>query len=316
MAEDTTTPHLFTCFQTSKSLQLIQQLEFLLTKYSAIEHNRLSKQSNAIVEMIGGKTFLAAVGSNSKDTKAVDIGCGTGHATLDLVEKFPIGQIYGLDISPVPEETLKVSPPNVKFLLGSYLDLDFQNGATRSLVGAPGVFVPGEFDFIFGRMLIMAINDWAKYFSTSLALLKPGAYIEHQDVDWVFFSQEGGKRVSDNWEWLQAVTAEAATSGIDLSVGSNTAARMAEAGLEVVEVKQFEFSFVPSEKAPESLTMGKYVQQLMVEIFPGLLKSILGKGGRYSHETIDRLIKECLSDSYSEDGIHLKYTVTVAKKPE
>jgi SAM-dependent methyltransferase len=275
----------------------------------------LGKQSNAIVEMIGGQTFLAPIGSNSKNTKSLDIGCGTGHATLDLAQKFPTGQVYGLDISPVPEDTLKVSPSNVKFLLGNYLNLDLNNGTANSFAGAPGVFARGEFDFIFGRMLIMAINDWSKYFTTSLALLKPGAYIEHQDVDWVFYSQEGGKRVSDNWEWLQAVTAEAAVSGIDLSVGTNTAARMADAGLEVVEVKQFEFSFVPSEKAPESMTMGKYVQQLMVEIFPGLLRSILGKGGRFSSDTIERLVKECLSDSYSEQGIHLKYTVTVGKSP-
>jgi hypothetical protein len=177
------------------------------------------------------------------------------------------------------------------------------------------VFVRGEFDFIFGRMLIMAINDWPKYFSTSLALLKPGAYIEHQDVDWAFYSQEGGKRVSDNWEWLQALTAEAAVAGIDLSVGSNTAARMVDAGLEVVEVKQFEFSCVPSEKAPESMTMGKYVQQLMVEIFPGLLRSILGKRGRFNSDTIERLVKECSSDSYSKHGIHLEYTATVSKNP-
>lgn len=44
---------------------------------------------------------------------AVDVGCGTGIATIQIAGMLPSAKVYGLDISPVPEAVQKMAPANV-----------------------------------------------------------------------------------------------------------------------------------------------------------------------------------------------------------
>lgn len=46
-------------------------------------------------------------------TKAVDVGCGTGTATVQLTRMFPSATVYVFDLSPVPEHARITAPANV-----------------------------------------------------------------------------------------------------------------------------------------------------------------------------------------------------------
>ena len=288
--------------------------------HSATEQNRLDAQASAIVEMIGGFPCLAPIRSMTNVSKAVDVGCGTGVATVQIAQLFPSANVYGLDISPVPEEAQKMAPKNVTWAMGNVLDVETKETGGNSQhkkddVMRRDIFAPGELDYIFGRMLFLGINDWKRYFSTAYHALRPGGIVEHQDLDWEFYRVGTSECLSDKWEWHKAVVAAAEKSGLSTHAGTGAASIMKGLGMEIVSAQSFEFSFVPSSKTPSSQAMGKYVQAKLLPQYPELLRKMLEAQG-IDGDALEKLTKDCLRDITSEEGVHQKYTVTVARKPQ
>lgn len=285
-----------------------------------MEQNRLDAQAAAIVEMIGGFPCLAPIHSMNDVSKVVDVGCGTGIATLQLAGIFPSAKVYGLDISNVPDAAQQMAPKNVTWAVGNVLDVDYGNpdkdrdNDQSGSVMSREIFTPGGLDYIFGRMLFLGISDWTRYFSTTARSLRSGGIIEHQDLDWKFYRVSTSQCLSDKWEWHRRVVSAAETAGLSIHAGSNAAPLMKKAGLEVISVQQFEFSFVPSSKTPNSQSMGKYVQAKLIPQYPELLRKMLGAEG-IAEEELKRLTENALRDLASEEGVYQKYTVTIGKKP-
>ncbi|KAL8838200.1 MAG: hypothetical protein Q9170_002243 [Blastenia crenularia] len=286
----------------------------------AVEQDRLDAQAAAIVEMIGGLPCLAPVHSMTDVSRVVDVGCGTGVATLQLAAVFPSAKVYGLDLSNVPDSAQQMAPKNVTWAIGNVLDIDNEklekgrdNDRSAGLMSRE-IFTPAGLDYIFGRMLFLGIDDWTRYFSTTARSLRSGGIIEHQDLDWSFYRVGTSECLSDKWEWHRRVVSAAESAGLSVRAGSNAAQLMRNAGLEVVSVQQFEFSFVPSSKTPNSRAMGKYVQAKLIPQYPELLRKMLGAKG-VAGEELKRLTETTLRDLASEEGMHQKYTVTIGKKP-
>ncbi len=169
-------------------------------------------------------------------------------------------------------------------------------------------------NYIFGRVLVLGINDWARYFSTVSQGLKSEGIIEHQDLDWKFYRVGTSGCLSNNWEWHGATMMAMQKSRISAYAGSGAASHMKNAGLEVIDVQTFEFSYVPSKKAPNSQYLGRCVQAKLIPQYPEFLWKILSPLG-IEGEELGRLTKDCLRDLGSEEGIHQKYTVTIARNP-
>ncbi|TGO14923.1 hypothetical protein BTUL_0046g00110 [Botrytis tulipae] len=277
-----------------------------------IEQDRLDTQAAAIVEMIGGFPFLAPLQTLDNISKVVDIGCGTGVATIQIATILPSATIYGLDLTPVPEDSKKMAPGNVVWAQGNVLDVDYNQPDDGIL--SREIFNPGGLDYIFGRMLFLGINNWPKYFSTTSHALRSGGMIEHQDLDWKFYRVGTSECVSDDWEWHKAILFGAQKSGLSTISGSGAAALMRDCGLEVTNIESFEFSFSASSKTPQSQAMARYVQVKLIPQYPELLRKMLGAIG-ISGEKLDTLTRACLHDINSEEGLYQKYTVTIARKP-
>lgn len=288
--------------------------------HSVVEQNRLDAQAAAIVRMIGGFPCLAPIHSMTNASKVVDVGCGTGVATVQLAAMFPSAKVYGLDISNVPDSAQQMAPRNVTWAVGNVLDIDpgkpgndRDNEQSGSAISRE-IFTPAGLDYIFGRMLFLGISDWTRYFSTTARSLKSGGIIEHQDLDWKFYRVNTSECLSDKWEWHRHVVSAARKAGLSIHAGSDAALLMKEAGLEVISVQEFEFSFVPSSKTPNSQSMGEYVQAKLIPQYPELLGKMLGAEG-IAGEELKRLTENALRDLASEEGVHQKYTVTIGKKP-
>ncbi|PSR84006.1 S-adenosyl-L-methionine-dependent methyltransferase [Coniella lustricola] len=282
-----------------------------------IEQDRLDAQASAIVEMIGGHPCLAPTLSMVGMLKAVDVGCGTGIATMQIAEMFPSATVHGVDLSDVPTAVQKIAPPNIVWTKGNILDIRYEDDTGRmsaSTEPVAQIFKPGSLNYIFGRMLFLGINDWHRYFSTSARALKSGGIIEHQDLDWAFYRTATSQRLDNEWEWHRAVMSALKKTGLSPQAGSNAAELMKASGLEIISMQTFEFSFVPCEKAFNSIAMGHYVQQKLVPQYPELLRKMLEIDG-ITGSRIKDLTDQALNDISSEKGIHQKYTVTVARKP-
>ncbi|KAI3318440.1 S-adenosyl-L-methionine-dependent methyltransferase [Xylariaceae sp. AK1471] len=279
---------------------------------SAVEQDRLDAQAAAIVTMIGGVPILTPGHLLASARKIADVGCGTGVATIQLANMFPTARAYGIDISPVPEAIKAIAPKNVEWVQGDILDTDSQKpGADfikSTLATSEGL------NYLFGRMLFLGINDWLRYFKTCSQLLRSGGIVEHQDLDWNFYRVGTGECLSGNWEWHRAVLTACRKTGLLTSAGSSAAAHMREAGLDVITTQTFEFSFVPSKQTPDSQAMGRYVQAKLIPHYPELLRKMLSSLDITS-DKLATLTQDCLRDLASEEGIHQRYTITIARKP-
>ena len=262
--------------------------------------------------MIGGDPFLAPMQSMKDMSKAVDVGCGTGVATVQIADMFPSAKVYGLDISAVLEAVRKTAPANVAWAVGNVLAVDYNKPGDDIM--SREIFTPGGLGYIFGRMLFLGINDWSRYFTTAYHSLKSGGILEHQDLDWNFYRVGTSQCLSNKWEWHQAVMSGVEQCGLSARAGSDAASIMEAAGLEIISIQTFEYSFVPSSNTPNSQAMGRYVQAKLIPQYPELLRKLLGVQGITGKE-LERLIKDSLRDIASEDGLHQKYTVTIARKP-
>ena len=89
---------------------------------------------------------------------------------------------------------------------------------------------------------------------------------------------------------------------------------MKDAGLEISSIKTFEIAFVPSRNTPNSQAIGRYVQAKLIPHYPELLRKMLESQG-ITGDDLQRLTKDSLRDIVSEEGVHQKYSVTIAKKP-
>jgi len=279
----------------------------------AIEQDRLDAQAAAITEMIGGQPFRAPLGDQKDVAKAVDVGCGTGIATLQIASVFPNAQVHGMDISPVPASTKSLAPTNVSWTVGNILNVKATDKEDHTAVRE--IFAPGSLNYIFGRMLFLGVNDWKTYFEVVGDSLHSGGLVEHQDLDWKFYRAQTDECLSDKWEWHKHVMeANSGKSGLSNFAGSGAESHMKAAGLEIVSVQRFEFSFMPSDKTPNSIRMGNYVQEKLMPHYPELLRKMLGEQG-LPQADLERFQKDCVRDLSSESGVHQKYTVTIARKP-
>jgi hypothetical protein len=101
-------------------------------------------------------------------------------------------------------------------------------------------------------------------------------------------------------------------AGLSTWAGSDVATLMKAAGLEIVSVQTFEFTFVPTPKTPQNVRT--YAREKLVPQFPEMLRKMLGSDG-IARDELERLMEQVGRDISSEEGVHQKYTVTVARKP-
>jgi trans-aconitate methyltransferase len=115
-----------------------------------------------------GDRIIHAPLSASTFHKAVDIGCGTGIVTHEIASQFPNAQVYGLDLSPVPNIREKL--PNIEYVEANIVDI-----ATPDEPDAR--FKQASFDYIFSRFLVVGMTEWEKYIAQCVALAKPGVCV-------------------------------------------------------------------------------------------------------------------------------------------
>ncbi|KAH6987181.1 S-adenosyl-L-methionine-dependent methyltransferase [Ilyonectria destructans] len=93
--------------------------------------------------------------------KILDLGTGSGIWAMDIADQYPSAKVIGVDKAPVQPTMI---PNNLTFELDDVED-DWLWGES-------------SFDFIHGRELIMAIQDWPRLIRQAHVHLKPGAYLQ------------------------------------------------------------------------------------------------------------------------------------------
>ncbi|EME39089.1 hypothetical protein DOTSEDRAFT_57352 [Dothistroma septosporum NZE10] len=268
------------------------------------EHCRLEGQAQALETLMGGEVLHAPV-DVAKVKKVLDIGCGTGVVTDKLAQRFPKADVYGLDLSPVPK--VREQRPNVRYIQG--------NAVTQRPTNWSGTQEPAitedeaVFDYIFSRLLIAGITDWNGLLAHEFAMLKPGGYLEHHEVDSTSFDANGH-------ELPNVLKDRAGLLHLDPRAGRKMKERMEDVGfVDVMEVKYRLPLGGALETDPAMQDVGDFWYRDICEVFTATAYGVarkLGKPIEYATAEIDKFLASRKPNVGSYTMIYAVY----GRKPE
>ncbi|KAI8658029.1 hypothetical protein NCS57_01183400 [Fusarium keratoplasticum] len=156
-----------------------------------------------------------------KPSRVLDLGTGTGLWAIDFGDEHPEAEIIGVDLSPIQPSFV---PPNVQFLVD---DIDEEWNYSK------------PFDYIHSRMMNFSIQNWAEYLQKMFQNLTPGGYVELQEMDGFYASDDG--TLSDDHalsRWCTLLGEAAVKLGRSFQPTDQLAAIMKQVGFnEVVETR-------------------------------------------------------------------------------
>ncbi|KAL9093507.1 MAG: hypothetical protein Q9165_003902 [Trypethelium subeluteriae] len=266
----------------------------------APEHDRLEEQSDAIIAVMGGKVTHAPLPPSIN--RAIDVGCGTGTTTVHLGHKFPTALVYGIDLNEVP--TTHQRPANVSYIKGDMLELSNKDERLQAQ----------SLDYVYSRLIPLGMDNWSGYINTAFNLLKPGAWVEIQELDFVFYDKNS-ERIDSDWKWLEEVRKTAHKKGLDMNSGSHSPSYLQDAGFVDVTTNQYVWPLGRWQEHPEGNLMAKHSTETWPDIFTHLTQAMLQK--THSEEEIQPLLEEIRRTLVpGEEGKHMKFFVTLGRKPQ
>lgn len=106
--------------------------------------------------------YLAPIARDGLDV--LDVGTGTGIWAIEFAEEQPASRVTGTDLSPIQPSWV---PPNCQFEI---------DNAEETWT------FPKPFDYIHARVLMMGMHDWPRFFEQAFEHLKPGGWVEVQEL--------------------------------------------------------------------------------------------------------------------------------------
>jgi len=139
-----------------------------------------------------------------------------------------LSQILGVDLSPIQP---RMVPPNVQFEVDD--------------IEAPWVYST-PFDYIHSRYMAGSLGNWPELIRQAFKNTKPGCWVEFQDYDHSFYSEDGSlKEESDLRQWNINLLKAFGDMGRDASPGVHLKDWITDAGFENVIHEVFKLPVGP-----------------------------------------------------------------------
>ena len=175
--------------------------------------------------------------------RILDLGCGTGEATVRLAGMFPAaGEVVGVDVGP---EILEVArrrhadrAPRLRFEAGDGFSLAYPEGC---------------FDLVVCRHVTQLLPGPERLLAELARVLKPGGWLHvlSEDYGMLHFPVRGG--VDPDRLWHESVVPYTASTGTDARVGRRTLSLLRGLGLREVRV---DYLTIDTERAPREALAG------------------------------------------------------------
>jgi ubiquinone/menaquinone biosynthesis C-methylase UbiE len=180
----------------------------------------------------------------------LDVGCGTGEATLRLSAIFPgAKRITGLDLMPEllkvarqrMNDAVRASGPEIRFEQGDGFDLPFDNESV---------------DLLICRHVTQLVPDPAKLLAEFRRVLRPGGWMHvlSEDYGMLHFPPRAG--VDPDRLWHEAVVPFTAATGTDARIGRKTLPLLRELGFSHTSVQ---YLTIDTERVPREILAGIFI---------------------------------------------------------
>ncbi|KAG6041318.1 hypothetical protein E4U41_004969 [Claviceps citrina] len=267
-----------------------------------VEQEREDMKHAMVKLLCSQKLHFAPVGNNPQEI--LDIGTGTGIWAIEMGDLFPSAHILGIDLSPIQPDWL---PPNVRFMVDD--------------AESPWLYPRNHFDYIHSRHTVMAIKDWDRLYRRAFEHLKPGGWMEMQEIHHRPRSatMEGlvptDHPVAKFWA---LVTDGLAALGVDLdsSSGGILAGRMQRAGFTNITERVFHVPIGTWPKNKILKTVGLYWRTILLDGLQAIAMGPLTRGLRWNREQVEMLLMEVRQAYHDNNSLmYMPLHVIYAQKP-
>ncbi|TDZ15180.1 Secondary metabolism regulator LAE1 [Colletotrichum orbiculare MAFF 240422] len=261
------------------------------------ELDRLDFMSDMVHKTLGA--FYLAPIEEEKTHRILDMGTGTGIWAIEVSSLFPNAEIVGNDLSANQPTWV---PPNVKFVVDD--------------VESP--WVGSKYDFIFARTLAGCILDWPKLVDNVYANINPGGWVEFQDWDIAYYSDDGTMTEEhESWKMADRLGKLCAQIGREPCPGPKLPQWVKDSGFVNVTQKKYKVPIGPWAKDPYFKKIG---EMNLIQILEGLeaynLRLLTGVAG-WTKEEVHLLLAQVRKElTSSKFHSHMVFHVVYAQKPE
>ncbi|OCK75079.1 S-adenosyl-L-methionine-dependent methyltransferase [Lepidopterella palustris CBS 459.81] len=259
---------------------------------------------NAVLHTCGNRLHYSPASANLEHV--LDIGTGAGLWAIAMGQEYPKAKIDGFDLSPIQPAFI---PPNVDFYVGDFTEEDPLTDRGPQY----------GYDLIHGRHLTMAVRDWPKLLATVLQDLKPGGFLELQELH-LLPHLRGGQISHDTGtigHFTMLLTEAFGNFGIDLHAPTALESLMKDAGYVEVTV---ECRNMPLSSKPASLDLDDAGNTMWYWLYfgaDGLSNKPLREGLGWVEEKRQALLnelRETLEKQSRNEQILFRYYVVYGRK--
>ncbi|TDZ22858.1 Secondary metabolism regulator LAE1 [Colletotrichum orbiculare MAFF 240422] len=186
--------------------------------------------------------------------KILDIGTGTGIWAIDMGDEYPEADVTGIDLSPIQPPYL---PPNVSFIVDDAEE--------------EWLYPDDSIDYVHVRNMGGAIKNWTKLLEQAYRVLKPGGWIELQEMNWSFQCDDDTMGPDYALTKMMKLLWEAMGKfGIKEGVVESNPARLTDAGFQnqVHDIKKVPVGEWP--KDPDLRRIGAYCKAVLYDGLHGV----------------------------------------------
>ncbi|KAK1465162.1 methyltransferase domain-containing protein [Colletotrichum melonis] len=236
------------------------------------ELDRMDMAHGLMFKSIGYKLYLAPLVKENLH-RILDIGTGTGIWSVEMGDRFPNTEIIGVDLSAVQPPWV---PHNVKFEID---DVESRWVGNRM------------FDYIFVRYMLVSIQDWPKLVQNIYEHLNPGGWVEFQDMDGLYYSDDGTYTAQyTTHTWNQDFVQACESIGRTARPGPQLEGWVNDAGFQNVVHKRFKAPIGPWPKDPHFKDVGMHnLCQLLDGLEGFTLRLFCGVLGRTEEDVLGML---------------------------
>jgi SAM-dependent methyltransferase len=226
-----------------------------------IEIKRLGIQHHVWRLTLNGKLYISPIPNEVQHV--ADIGTGAGQWAIEFADQYPSAQVLGTDLSPIQPAW---KPSNCTFLV--------ENAEAKWNFDQ-------KFDFVHSRMLLVGIHDWPKYFKQTWDNLKPGGWMEVQEVEYPICSADDNVQAdSPLWKFSQHVLEAAAKIGIDTTIAKRFKELLVEQGFVNIRREPAKWAVGTWPKGEKEKDVGRWTRentkQFVTPVALGLFTKHLG----------------------------------------